>query len=373
MCSVKTIRSQLFIILSVLALTLAACDTGADVDPEQGAQDEGQTQDDTAETDEDGETRAEGGDGSLGIAWIHSNAAAQSEQRAKDGFESWLEDEGLDWEVTFSDSKGDASEIANNFENAVQRGADAIILSMADLRASEAALEAASENDIPVFTIDSGWVPGVVVDVTTNNYEMSAKISKYLVDRLEGEGKIIAFKMDAHHGVRKRGNTLDVVLEENPDIEVLAAHEIDYTAFFEDTQRTMSDFVTRFGEDIDAVWAGWDEPAEAAAQAARQGGLSDDDLFIVGFDGHPPAIDAIREGGMFVATAAQSFERMGSTIGGFIRSIVVDGQPAEEVVPANSVYLPAPLITAENLPEEGQLPWEAPDFYDTIVEPDDDA
>ncbi|MFD2649982.1 hypothetical protein ACFS3B_00075 [Brucella rhizosphaerae] len=49
------------------------------------------------------------------------------------------------------------------------------------------------------------------------------------------------------------------VLKEYPEIKVIAEHNIDYTAFFEDTTSTMQDYASRFGEEINAVWAPWDE------------------------------------------------------------------------------------------------------------------
>jgi ABC-type sugar transport system substrate-binding protein len=250
-------------------------------------------------------------------------------------------------------------------ENAVERDVDVIILSMTDLRASKAAIESANKAGIPIFTVDSGWTEGVVVDVTSNNYVMSGKVSSYLADRLGGKGNIVAFKENTHHGVRKRGEILDVVVKENPGIKVVAEHNIDPTNFFEDTRQAMEDFLTRYGTDIDAVWAGWDEPAQAAADAIKAAGYTREDMFVVGIDGHPSAIDEIRSGSPFVATVAQAFEQMGSLTAEYVQQIVVEGRPVNEVIPSTTVYLESPLITPENLPEKGELPWKAPDFYES--------
>lgn len=297
------------------------------------------------------------GKSNLKIAWIMSKATAQADNRAVDGFKGYISDKGVSWQVDVNDAKGSPAEAANLLENAVQRKADVIILSMVDLRASKAALEQANKAGIPVFTIDSGWTEGVIVDVTSNNYVMSGLVSSYLVDRLGGKGNIVAFKENTHHGVRKRGETLDVVVKENPGIKVLAEHNIDPTNFFEDTQKAMEDFLTRYGKDIDAVWAGWDEPAQAAANAIQAAGFGRDDIFVVGIDGHPSAVEEIRKGGPFVATVAQAFEKMGSLAGEYISAIVVDGKTPKDVIPSTTVYLDAPLITPHNLPDKGVLPW----------------
>src|SRR5690606_14451976 len=89
-----------------------------------------------------------GGAWALDIAWVHSNAAAQSEQRVKAGIEAWLQETGKsDWNITFLDSGGSGEQTASNLQDAASRGVDAIIITMADLRASRAALDAAIAAD----------------------------------------------------------------------------------------------------------------------------------------------------------------------------------------------------------------------------------
>lgn len=277
------------------------------------------------------------------VAWVHSNAAAQSEQRAKAGLQAWLEETGKDWDVSYLDSGGSGSETANNIQNAVQRGVDALIISMADLRAAEPMIRQAADQGMPIFTIDSGWVPGVIQDVTTNNWVMSGKVSVFLLDSIGGEGNIIFLRMAEHHGTRKRAATMETILQEYSEVNVLAEHNIDYTAFFEDTTRVMEDYVTRFGDDIDAVWAPWDEPARAALNVLRANNI---DAVVTGIDGHPDAVEMVKNpDSRMIATVAQPFEEMGSSIGGWIERIVVDGADPDGMFETNTTYLDAPLIT----------------------------
>jgi len=283
----------------------------------------------------------------LDVAWVHSNAAAQSEQRVKAGFEQWLEESGKDWTVSFLDSGGSGEATASNLQDAASRGVDAIIITMADLRASTAAIADAAAAGIPIFAIDSGYVDGVVVDVTTNNWAMSADVSPYLLDQMGGEGGLIFLRMAEHHGTRKRGDVMEDVLQEYQGVEVLVEHNIDYTAFFEDTTSRMQDFVARFGEDIDAVWAPWDEPAQAAINVMKAAGLTD--VKVIGIDGHPQAVAEVCEpDSMMIATVSQPFEGMGAQVGDWITAIVEDGASADEVIPSTTVYMDAPLVTKQN-------------------------
>lgn len=284
----------------------------------------------------------------LDLAWVHANAAAQSEQRVKAGFDAWLAETGKsDWNVSLLDSGGSGEATASNIQDAASRGVDAIVITMADLRASRAALDAAKAANIPVFAVDSGYTEGVLVDVTTNNWAMSSDVSVYLLDQLGGQGNLIFLRMAEHHGTRKRGDVMATVLKEYADVKVLAEHNIDYTAFFEDTNRTMEDYVARFGNEINAVWAPWDEPAQAAINVLNAAGMTD--VKVIGIDGHPQAVaEVCKPESQMIATVSQPFEGMGKQVGEWIEAIVAGGKPAAEVIPSKIVYMDAPLVTKHN-------------------------
>lgn len=283
----------------------------------------------------------------LNLAWVHANAAAQSEQRVKAGFDAWLKETGKDWNVSLLDSGGSGERTASNLQDAASRGVDAIIITMADLRASRAAIDAAVAAKIPIITVDSGYITGVLVDVTTNNWAMSSDVSPYLLNELGGKGNIIFLRMAEHHGTRKRGDVMETILKEYPDVKVLAEHNIDYTAFFEDTTSTMQDYASRFGDQINAVWAPWDEPAQAAINVLQASGLKN--VKVIGIDGHPNAIaEVCKADGMMIATVSQPFEKMGAQAGEWIERIVEKKEDPATVIPSKTVYMDAPLVTKQN-------------------------
>jgi ribose transport system substrate-binding protein len=283
----------------------------------------------------------------LNLAWVHANAAAQSEQRVKAGFDAWLAETGKDWNVSLLDSGGSGERTASNLQDAASRGVDAIIITMADLRASRAALDAAIAAKIPVITVDSGYIDGVLVDITTNNWAMSSDVSPYLLNEMGGKGSIIFLRMAEHHGTRKRGDVMETILKEYPDIKVLAEHNIDYTAFFEDTTSTMQDYASRFGEEINAVWAPWDEPAKAAINELTAAGLKN--VKVIGIDGHPQAVaEVCKPDSLMIATVSQPFEKMGAQAGEWIEAIVEKKEDPATVIPSKTVYMDAPLVTKQN-------------------------
>lgn len=96
----------------------------------------------------------------LELAWVHANAAAQSEARVKAGFDAPAERAAR---PTGTSACWTAAARARRrppiSQDAASRGVDAIGIK-ADLRASRAALDAARAAKIPVFAVDSGYTDG---------------------------------------------------------------------------------------------------------------------------------------------------------------------------------------------------------------------
>ena len=287
----------------------------------------------------------------LTVALIAANLNATSQARVAAEFQEKAKEKG--WDVVVANAGGSWSKFTELMENTVTRGVDAIAVAMADLPSIRPAIEEANAAGIPVVAIDSGYIPGVVVNITMNNFVAGAKVAQYLVDRLGGEGNVILFKFQMHFGTRQRGKVMDVVLTEYPDITVLAQHELPPAGFVQDAQAAMENFLTRFGNKIDAVFAPWDDPAAGIAQAIMGAGYTRSDMFVVGIDGTQQAFDMIRQGTPFVATIAQPFEAYADKAIEIIDEIVAKGRPINEVtggLPA--IYMEAPLITPLNVPKE---------------------
>jgi len=302
----------------------------------------------------------------LDILWVHSGAANQSEQRAYAGFMAFIKKQGWNWKVTEVNSEDSDAKSANHISDGVVKGYDVIVASMVDMRATVPAIKEANAANIPIFTIDSGYTEGVVVDVTSNNNVMSAKVSTYLTDVIGGNGNICVLSASGFAGGRKRGNVLYAVLEECPGINVLDDHNIDLTDFFNDSANTAEDWVSRFGDKIDAIWCVWDEPAMAVTNVLTAAGYTREDIPIVSIDGNESAVQMMRDGSPIIATVAQPFELMGSSTAKLIQNVVVNGRSWDEAVGATTIYVDAPLITITNIPEKGTPAYQAVDFYSSF-------
>ncbi|MGV1795272.1 sugar ABC transporter substrate-binding protein [Rhizobium sp. A37_96] len=282
------------------------------------------------------------------IGWVQGNAAFQAEQRTEDGFKKYLSDNKItDWEVTYLDSAGSAEKVANNIDDVVSRGVDVIYVTYADLRSSSNALKTAQAAKIPVYTIDSGWIEGSTADITTNNWQMSAEVSLSLISKMNGKGNLILITTDKIKPVRERTDTLRAILKEYPDIKIIGEYNFDVANFYQDTMNAVQDFATRYGDQINAVWTPWDEPAQAAITALQGAGLH---VPVSGMDGQPGAIKAICEpDSMLIATGRQQFEEWGADLATYAKRVKMDGEDPKAVTNGkNIVYYGATLFTKDD-------------------------
>ena len=283
----------------------------------------------------------------LNITWIAGNAAMQTEVSIRSGFDAYLKQHNItDWKVDYLDSQGSAEKVANNIQDAVTRKSDFIFVTVADLRASNSALKSAEAAKIPVYTADSGWIPGDISDVTTNNWQMSSEVSLALINKLHSKGNIVFFTADALKPVRERTDTMRAILREYPTIKVIATHDIDLSNFYQDTLNAMSDIAQRYGNKIDGVWAPWDEPALAVVTALNGAHLQ---VPVIGMDGAASALKAIcKPDSIFLATGRQQFDVWGATLADHVYQVAVNGKSPQAVAPDEITYLPAKLFTAKD-------------------------
>lgn len=295
----------------------------------------------------------------LTVGIVVQNASALSQVRTTQAFTKMAESKG--WTVLTGDGKGSAERVANFIETFVNRQVDAVVVAMAELQALKGAIETANKAGIPIYAIDSGLVPGVECNITSNNFVIGGEMGAYLADRLGYQGNIVAIGMKEHHGTRKRREALNAILEEYPNIKLLADYNVRYTNFYEDAQKAMENFLTRFGDDIDAVWAAWDDLAVAATEILIRYGYDRDDIFVIGADGHPHAYAQIRNPhSPLVATVAQEFEWFAAKAIEVIEKIHVLGQDKELVLGNGTLYVPVTLVDPGNVPEKGGSPYEMP-------------
>ncbi|HQK84301.1 MAG TPA: substrate-binding domain-containing protein [Atribacter sp.] len=215
------------------------------------------------------------------------------------------------WNVVTVDTKGDFGALASRMEDMIARKVDAIVLGSADPNQLKDQIKKSNEAGIPVLGADAGWIPGVTCNVTSDNYVMSAMMTTFLFNAIDRKGNIVVFTHRPHHGVRKRTLILDAILIENPDIKVITEHHVQVPGPIEDARKAMESILIANPQpgSIQAVWAGWDEPAIGATQAIIAAGRQNE-IVVAGVDGTSQAIELIEKGTPLIATVSQDFEGM---------------------------------------------------------------
>jgi len=281
------------------------------------------------------------------VGFIATNFSNEATARAANAFEKDAKAKG--WTAIMLNSAGSVATQADQLENLVQRKVNAIVLCQAHPLDVKASLDKAFAAGIPVITIDSGYVDGVVADITADNFAMGAKISTYFVDSLGGKGNIIVMKFQKHFGTRRRGEIFDTVLTEYPGIKVLGEYTITSPqTFMDDTRNAMETFATKFKGQIDGVWCAFDSLAYAVSDVLQEHGMKN--VIVTGIDGNSETFKRIKDGRM-TATIAQPFEDMAAKAVDLVEKIVVKKMAAREAAPQKVIYMDAPLIDKSNLPE----------------------
>lgn len=284
----------------------------------------------------------------ISVGFIATNFSAEAQARVANSFEKLAKEKG--WDVKMLNSAGSIATQSNQLENLYQMKVDAVIMAMAHPQEIRPALDKLVEAKIPVITIDSGYVDGVVADITADNFAMGAKASTFLMDTIGGQGNIIVIKFEKHYGTRRRGKVLDVVLTEYPGVKVLAEYSVVATKrFMDDTRAAMETYATRFGDQIDGVWCAFDQLAYVAGDVLQERGNKK--AVIVGVDGNQETFRRIGAGQM-AATVAQPFEAMAGKAIELVNALAVEGKTVEEATGGRKIfYMDAPLIDRTSLPE----------------------
>ncbi|MFO7321683.1 MAG: substrate-binding domain-containing protein [Chloroflexota bacterium] len=276
------------------------------------------------------------------VAVLTPYLAQPGTQFMVEAFQAAAEAKG--WTVNVIDTAGDVAALNSRLQDVVTQGVDAIVINVDPQQVP--ALADAVAAGIPVFGMDAGSVPELVVNVTSNGYAMAAETATYVVDRLNGVGRVVMFIFPPYPPVQKRGVIAEAIFNNTPDIEIIDQVVPDVTdGGIADSRARMEAILAANPEpgSINAVWAAWDQPALGALQAIEAAGRQDEGIIIVGIDANPQAVEAIAQGGNFEASVAQDFEGIGSTTADLVERYL-NG----ETLTQTTVYVPTTLVTREN-------------------------
>jgi erythritol transport system substrate-binding protein len=219
----------------------------------------------------------------------HDNPFFKAEAEAADAAAR-----ALGYETLVLSHDDDASRQDQLVDSALAKGAAAIVLDNAGADASVAAVRKAKEAGVPSFLIDREMnATGVATaQIVSNNYQGATLGAQEFVRLLGERGRyveLVGKESDTNAAIRSKG--YGDVLRKYPDIVSVARVSANWsqTEAFQKMET-----ILQGNRKIDGVLAGNDTMAVGASAALLAAGLPK--VVVVGFDGSPDALAAIRRG-----------------------------------------------------------------------------
>jgi erythritol transport system substrate-binding protein len=203
----------------------------------------------------------------------------------------------LGYQTSVASHDDDPNKQSELIDAAISRKAKAIILDNAGADASIGPVRKAKAAGIPVFLIDREInATGIATaQIVSNNSQGAGLGGQEFVKALSGKGRYVELlgkESDTNAGVRSKG--YNDVLTQYPDLKKVAKQSANW-----DQQEafTKMETIIQRNRNIDGVIAGNDTMALGAVAALKSAGLTGK-VKVVGFDGSPDAVSAIKKGQM---------------------------------------------------------------------------
>lgn len=174
---------------------------------------------------------------------------------------------------------------ANDIRYFVEKGVDLLIVSANEAAPITPIVEMAYQKGIPVITVDRKILSDqYTAYIGADNYEIGRSVGRFLVNRLNGKGKIVELTglagstpaMERHQGFCD-------VIRNYPAIELVDSAD---ASWLQDSAEQLLTTILQRQPNVDAVYAHNDRMATGAYQAAHRLGRENDMLF-VGIDALP--------------------------------------------------------------------------------------
>ncbi|MGW5044686.1 ABC transporter permease/substrate-binding protein [Streptomyces griseoluteus] len=253
------------------------------------------------------------------------------------GAEAEAKKRGVD--LTVTDAQNDASQQANQLQNFTSSKLGAIIVNPVDSDAASNSVKAADRAGIPVVAVDRG-VNKASIDalIASDNVAGGELAARSIGEKLGGKGKIVILQGQAGtSAARERAAGFAKGLKAYPGIRVVAQQPAD----FDRTKGldVMSNLLQSH-PDVQGVIAANDEMALGAIKAL--GSKAGKSVAVVGFDGTPDGLSAVKGGTLYASVAQQP-----SQLGRIAVDNALEAVHGKKVQPM--VKVPVKVVTKQNV------------------------
>ena len=202
-------------------------------------------------------------------------------------------------EVTIFDGRYDPLVQNNQIASMMTQKFDGIVLSPVDYNGSAPQIKKAAKAGIPVVVSNARVnSPDLTSMVLSDDVKAGEIIMEEAAKRMGGKGNIVIFQGPIGHSAEiDRSKGIQNVLANYPDIKVLEKKTANWSRA--EGLSLMENWLTAHPNEIKGVIGENDEMALGALQAIKGRGLNVKDFVVVGIDGVPDAINAVKAGEMF--------------------------------------------------------------------------
>lgn len=243
-------------------------------------------------------------------------------------------------EVITVSADGDLAKQTAQIEDFITKKVSMILVNAVDSKGIAGAVSQAKQANIPIIAVDVGADGGVNSVVTSDNFLAGKLAGEYIVKRLNGKGNVAVLDGPPVTAVTDRIAGFEEAIKSS-EIKIVAKQNGNGNR---ETSLTMMETILQANGKgkIDAVFAINDPSGVGAKIAAEQAGR-DKEMFIVGVDGAPDAVTALKEKKSFAGSSAQHpFDMIQTAVD--VGFKILKGEKVEPLI-----KVPVDLITQENV------------------------
>jgi len=203
---------------------------------------------------------------------------------------------------------------------------------------------------IPEGMTPESYGPTLAAYMSPNGEEQGYGVAKALFESMGGTGNIVALQGSLDNTAEiDRTNGMKRALEEFPGITVLESQPANWDR--SQGQNLMQTFLTKYGDQINGVWAANDAIALGALSALDAKGRTD--VGVVGMDGLEEALAEIEasdgHGGYIATTKSAAAEQGGFGLAIAFQAMTGQIDPATEPAEHRAFYLPTEIVNVDNV------------------------
>lgn len=277
------------------------------------------------------------------IGWSVYNSSYEFFHSMQEGVLTRAAELGIN--VITHDQNSSTVEMITGVTSLIDQGIDALLISPFNPDAMPVVTDLAKDAGIPVVVVDIG-TGGADVDafIITDSFAGGSLAGEYALELIRNHSissrnaAIIKVEETATHARRRGEGFKDTLVNSGFNVVAEITANSDQVLGYE----AMKEILAGYQDDLAVVFAENDRMALGAAQAINEAGKKGQ-IMVIGFDGDPAAIEAIKEGSMQGTIAQQPFE-MGVLGVDVVNTILTGGRVIYDDVESKELFVEIYLI-----------------------------